>query len=383
MATFITTKNKIGKKYHYARIESVDWDKYKNISLGSEYKVARERFRIIENDFEKEIKQGVEFESYGWEVGSKGKAKSKQLTLEDLVNKYIDEKKVYVSKATIKREMNSFNLFMKFQGYGCPPNRINNKSIVNFTRMLVNKGYYNGGINIVLRNLKSLFIWSVEEEYMHKRPKIKMLKVSQKIKYIKDSDWSKIMALDIDLIYKNAFVILRGIGVRRSDLCLGSIKGNMLCINSEDEKTRKDKQIELTNIQVELIQQFHDYRDAFLAKKNKKGKGRSIDTLKRKLTRVFQDCCKQIGIYEPHVTTLHCLRDTFAVRTWIMTGDIYLVKELLWHDSVITTEKYTKIKLPTLKQDFKKLYESLENRQKKTPNHTTQSIKYTNPRLYN
>ena len=63
------------------------------------------------------------------------------------------------------------------------------------------------------------------------------------------------MDLDINPIYKNAFIILRGIGVRRSDLCLGNIKGNMLCINSDDEKTRKDKEIELTDIQVE----FHIY----------------------------------------------------------------------------------------------------------------------------
>ena len=379
MATFITKPNKIKKKYYYAKIQNSEWLKPKFISLGdgnTSYKEARRRYRIIENEFEKEIKQGVEFESYGWEENSKGKAKQRTLTFEKLVEMYINEKKVFVSESTIKRERNSFNLFMKYQGKTFPPNKINNKHIVDFTKILVKKGYYNNGINIVLRNLKSLFIWSVEEEHMTKRPKIKMLQVSNKIKYIKDSDWSKIMDLDINTIYKNAFIVLRGIGVRRSDLCLGNIKGNMLYINSDDEKTRKYKEIELTDLQVGLVQQFHDYRDAFLAK------GRSIDTLKRKLTRVFQDCCKQIGIYEPHVTTLHCLRDTFAVRTWIKTGDIYLVKELLCHNSVTTTEKYTKIKLPILKQDFKKLYERLENRLNNTPNSTTPSIKYNNPRLY-
>ena len=126
MAQFTTIKNKIGKKYYYARVESSQWTKHKHISLGTDYKIARERFRIIENDFEKEIKQGVEFESYGWEVGSKGKAKSKKMTIEVLIDKYIEWKKVFVSDSTIKREINSFNLFLKLQGYSCPPNKINN-----------------------------------------------------------------------------------------------------------------------------------------------------------------------------------------------------------------------------------------------------------------
>ena len=151
----------------------------------------------------------------------------------------------------------------------------------------------------------------------------------------------------------------------------------MLIVDAQNEKTRNYKEIELTDLQVGLIQQFHEYRDAFL------DKGRSIDTLKRKLTRVFQDCCKQIGIYVPYVTTLHCLRNTFAVRKWIETGNIHLVKELICHSSVTTTEKYMTLKLPTLKQDFKRLYKRLENSPKKTLKTQTPSIISTNPRLYN
>ena len=79
MAQFDTIKNKIGKLYYYAVIESSEWSKKKRIPLGTDFQQARKRFRIIEKDFEKEIKQGVEFESYGWEIGSRGKPKIKKM----------------------------------------------------------------------------------------------------------------------------------------------------------------------------------------------------------------------------------------------------------------------------------------------------------------
>ena len=54
---------------------------------------------------------------------------------------------------------------------------------------------------------------------------------------------------------------------------------------------------------------------------------------------------------------LHCLRHTFAVIQWIMSNDIYEVKNLLGHTSVTTTEKYAQFNLDRLKQDFPSAYE--------------------------
>ena len=58
---------------------------------------------------------------------------------------------------------------------------------------------------------------------------------------------------------------------------------------------------------------------------------------------------------------LHCLRHTFAVRRYLQTSNIYLVKEELGHSSVVTTEIYTKFHLRRLKNDFPALVKDSKN----------------------
>ena len=55
---------------------------------------------------------------------------------------------------------------------------------------------------------------------------------------------------------------------------------------------------------------------------------------------------------------LHCLRQTFAVRRYLQTRDIYLVKQELGHSSVVTTEIYAKFSLRRLESDFPSLINS-------------------------
>ena len=55
---------------------------------------------------------------------------------------------------------------------------------------------------------------------------------------------------------------------------------------------------------------------------------------------------------------LHCLRHTFAVRRYLQTRDIYLVKQELGHESVTTTERYAKFSLRRLEADFPSLVNS-------------------------
>ena len=58
---------------------------------------------------------------------------------------------------------------------------------------------------------------------------------------------------------------------------------------------------------------------------------------------------------------LHCLRHTFAVRRYLQTRDIYLVKQELGHSSVVTTEIYAKFSLRRLESDFPSLVNSTKN----------------------
>ena len=52
---------------------------------------------------------------------------------------------------------------------------------------------------------------------------------------------------------------------------------------------------------------------------------------------------------------LHCLRHTYAVRCYLQTRDIYLVKQEMGHASVTTTEVYAQFSLRRLEMDFPSL----------------------------
>ena len=65
----------------------------------------------------------------------------------------------------------------------------------------------------------------------------------------------------------------------------------------------------------------------------------------------------------------HCLRHTFAVRRYLQTRDIYLVKQEMGHSSVTTTEIYAKFSLRRLEMDFPSLTKSNNNREKRKSGH--------------
>ena len=180
-------------------------------------------------------------------------------------------------------------------------------------------------------------------------PKIKMLPTEVSIKYINDTDWDKIMQSDIDDFYKDTFTLLRDIGVRRSDLMYGRLDGSFLVVDAVNEKTNTNKEILLNNQQIELVLKFQSKKQEWL------DKGLQIKSLLDNITKAFANVCKSIGIYDEGKTNLHCLRHTFAVREYLKCRDIFKVCQLLHHTSVTTTEKYARLNINRLEQDFPSL----------------------------
>jgi len=207
-----------------------------------------------------------------------------------------------------------------------------------------------------------------------------MMPTESKIKYINDSDWNKIMELDIDDFYKDCFKILRGIGVRRSDLVKGRIDGQFLVVDAINEKTNTNKDILLTDEQLAIVTKIHTKRDETLSR------GTSVETFLANITRNFANSCKKIGIYEEGTTTLHCLRHTYAVREYLKCKDIFKVCQLLHHSSVTTTEKYARLNINRLEQDFPtltKVSKVSKLRVLETKKVETNTHNYLTSRLYN
>lgn len=376
----ITKKYKSGTKFnYYSVIKSSNWNKVKNISLKTnDEDIALERHEEVE-DFEHQIKRGKEF-NWSWLSNSRGRTKIKKLTLSELIDKFINTHKTNVRLSTITRYKCSYNSLMNVLGKSCPPKSLNNQSIETWKKFVVQQGRKNNGINIDLRSIKTLLLWAKEEGFITKMPKIKMMPIENKIKYINDSDWNKIMELDIDDFYKDCFKILRGIGVRRSDLVKGRIDGQFLVVDAINEKTNTHKDILLTDEQLALVTKIHTKRDETLSR------GTSVETFLANITRNFANSCKKIGIYEEGTTTLHCLRHTYAVREYLKCRDIFKVCQLLHHSSVTTTEKYAKLNINRLEQDFPTLTKvsKVSNlRVLETNKGTTNLTNTTLTRLYN
>ena len=343
-------KSRNGKTYYSTRIKNAHWTKgYVMIPLKTtDYEIALERHEEVEN-CEKAIKRGVEF-NFSWLDSSvKGRTMIKKLTLEVLVDKFIAIHKIGVRKGTINRYKYSYKSLMDVLGKGCPINTIRTNSIETWKKCALEQGRKNGGLNVDLRAFKTLLLWARDEDLIKKMPKIKMMPTKQHIKYINDSDWNKMMQSDIDDYYKDAFRLLRGIGVRRSDALKGRLDGSFLVVDAKNEKTGLHKEILLNDEQIDLVINLHKGRDEALER------GTDMLTLLNNLTKAFQRCCIKIGIYESGKTNLHCLRNTYAVREYLKTKDIFLVCQKLHHKSVTQTERYARININRLEQDFPSL----------------------------
>lgn len=245
--------------------------------------------------------------------------------------------------------MCGYNGLMNVVGRTCPPKTLNNESIELFKKYCKRNGRKNNGINIDLRAIKTLLLWARDEGFIKKMPKIKMLPTEVSIKYINDTDWDKIMQSDIDDFYKETFTLLRDIGVRRSDLMYGRLDGSFLVVDAVNEKTNTNKEILLNDEQIELVLKFQSKKQEWL------DKGLQIKSLLDNITKAFANVCKSIGIYDEGKTNLHCLRHTFAVREYLRCRDIFKVCQLLHHTSVTTTEKYARLNINRLEQDFPSL----------------------------
>ena len=53
------------------------------------------------------------------------------------------------------------------------------------------------------------------------------------------------------------------------------------------------------------------------------------------------------------------LKHTYAVRRWVITGDVNIVSQEIGHSSVLMTEKYAKLNLRKLRDDLPSLKERI------------------------
>ena len=334
----------------------------KSVPLRTSSKVtARERIAEV-NKVEDDIKQGMEF-SFPW-LSDSTTTKVQRFTILDAVEQWLSQRSSEgIRQSTIKRNRYSLGSFMSHIGTSPPLSKVSTSMIDSYRTHCIHKEMKPNGININLRAIKTFFNWCVRRELIEKNIFVDMVSKPRELPlYIPDSLFNKLMQLEwLDDNYKTAFSFYRDTGCQRSEPFLGELHGDWLLIGGDETKQRIDKKLSLNTINLERLTSMRTYFN--------ESYGYKLDSWIGNLSKTFLKAMREVDGQDTKYH-LHCLRHTFAVRRYLQTRDIYLVKNELGHESVTTTEKYAKFSLRRLENDFPSLVNSTKNTQIWEKGHT-------------
>jgi len=336
--------------YWYARVlwynDNQSRQTEKQVPLRTQSKVtARERLAEV-NKVEDDIKSGLNF-IFPW-LGDSPITSVKRFTINDAVELWLSKRKSNgIRPSTIKRNQYSMVSFMSIAGYKRPLKNVNTNIIDTYRDVCIDKGMAPNGININLRAVKTFLNWCLQREYLSKVPHIDMVSIPKSMPlYIPDRIFAEIMRLEwLENHYKTAFLFYRETGCRPSEPFIGDLDGHWLLISGDKTKQRSDKELHLNDECLRLCIQMKKLLEEFNG---------TCQSWIGNLSKTFLKAVREID-GEDTKYHLYCLRHTFAVRRYLQTRDIYLVKQEMGHESVTTTEKYAKFSLRRLEKDFPSL----------------------------
>ena len=323
--------------------------KEKQVPLRTKSKVtARERLAEV-NKVESDIKAGIDF-TFPW-FGEFSSTSVKRFTLNDAVALWLSSRKSGgIRQSTIKRNRYSMKSLMSIIGYKRPLTGVTTSIIDTYKNVCIDKGMTPDGININLRSLKTFLRWCYRRDFISKVPHIDMVSKPKSMPlYIPNRIFADLIRLEwLGDCYKTAFSFYRATGCRASEPFIGELDGNWLLISSDKTKQRTDKELRLNNENLRLCITMRKHLEVFNG---------TVESWTQNLSKTFLKAMREIDGDDTKYH-LHCLRHTFAVRRYLQTKDIYLVKQEMGHASVTTTEVYAKFSLRRLEMDFPTLGES-------------------------
>ena len=334
----------------YARVRWRQDSSYveKIINLNTKSKVtARKRLSVV-NQCEDEIIElyykGENY-SFAW-MNKDGKTKVEYLTLSDAVETWLSQRPSQgIAKTTINRNRDSMNLIVSRLGKSIRLSKLTTSMVDDLREWMILKGYKPQGININLRTLTTFLNWAMRRDLIKKKVYVDKIKIDDNdYRYFSDMDFAKILEQCTDW-EKDLYTMYRDTGLRLGQAINGHIKGDILRVKAENNKTRKDQVRLIDADSVRVIYELQDRFDSW-KKRSKVGTSKAFgDTISRR----FKSICKSLGLGHHR---FHDLRHTFGVRRYLMTRDIYQVMKEMGHAKVSMTEKYADFEISELRHDF-------------------------------
>ncbi|PIS28185.1 MAG: hypothetical protein COT43_06990 [Candidatus Marinimicrobia bacterium CG08_land_8_20_14_0_20_45_22] len=188
-------------------------------------------------------------------------------------------------------------------------------------------------VNFNLRSIRSMLNYLLEKGKIQEFPfSIRTVKVDESLpKFIMPDEMEVIYQHASDNLMKSVIRVYETTGMRIGELKISHREGNFIIVEAES-KGRRQRLIPIPESSV------FDYDFV---------KANPIS--ESYISHSFAKICKRAGITGK---TIHCLRHTFALSQLMATNNLSLVKELLGHADVRTTEIYTKFPREFLKQIF-------------------------------
>ena len=354
MATLIKHRNQ-----YLSKIQK--WNGIKQVATHIPLRTNKKNVAVVRHhkveSAEKNIKEGIiqkhQFKGYFEWLNDEGTSEITLLNIKEAIEQFIDSHSVNISVESAKRIIISLNRLTDAIKGNTPIAHFNLEHIEDFKKAYKGK-HAVAGINLNLRNIKTFLRWCNDRDILKSVPKIKMLREPKRLpKYVSEDNMNRILSLDsVNDFMKRAFILYLTTGCRLSEVIEGKLDGLILIVPASLSKSRIERQVSLTSEQAQVIKEIHIARDTHLLK------GYELVTFKNKFTKSFRDACDEISIdvKEAKHSYLHCLRHTYAVTQWIISNDIYEVKNKLGHTSVKTTERYAQFNLDRLAQDFPSAY---------------------------
>jgi len=309
-------------------------------------KTARVR-RLEVEEREADIKSGIDL-SFPW-LNATGTVKIVRLSLEDAVAMYKKSRKAEgLSKSAIDIFQDAANDLMKLLGKSYPVTQISIKEI-DLYKSTRREKYTKTTIQIRLRNFKTFLRYLKDRGEIEEVPTIKLLHIPKSDPLYLSNEVFNAICDEVDDYTKRVFSFYRETGCRLREPIEGRLEGDFLVTNAETTKSRRKRQIfltpELKEILIELQEKSHSKNLVATDKKNPIRGTHEAQHYSKCFAQAMEDA--KLSGYR-----FHNLRDTCAVRHYLKTRDIYAVKTLLGHASVVMTEKYANFEPRRLEQDF-------------------------------
>lgn len=189
---------------------------------------------------------------------------------------------------------------------------------------MLNK-YKRPTVNSYLKSINAFFSWAERKYKVELPPRIKLVKYERALpEFLKPDELDSIYILCKDKKMLSTFKVYEHTGIRLRELhnCELDITDNGTFIKLRRTKAKRERIIPIPK---EIVEDFKITVNGGVYKPDRISKNFSK---LRKLAKVGSN------------KSIHSLRHTFALRKLLELGNIYLVKELLGHSSVTTTQIY-------------------------------------------